>query len=748
MRYLLFIFLLPLLLDAQIIRGRQPGTAYSDGYTKLQTRVLIGDSISAAPDTTTLKNEDMAEGRMCYLKQLSSTNTNGGGWFVVIDSTYEEDGYNYFDHPTTGLQWKRNVQSVLISASNSTYKDKYSSSYSCDGINDEVQFAAAEAALPLGGKIKLTPGRFHIQAEMLITTNGIFLEGCGDSTIVQLYPNLDIGFDSTYNCEVSNIRFEAYNAVGSRGFLAQEVTDFTIDKCYFGDIDEHQLKIRGGSNVKVLNSTFRDSTFDGGDDHGLDFDMSADGGEGVESAFVIGNYFDNGGGEPLKFENVKNGIVMSNEWFGKFALNDDPGATTSCENAIISNNIIHPSSEDIIGFNCTNLDRGTVKFTHNILDSARIVINQINTDNSDFISTVEISHNTIQSWYQNSDAIDINGDGNILIFKNTLDDIATTAHGITVSSHDTGTVTITHNKINGGNRGVFFNGVTTKGTEVSFNEIYNTNANGFHFTNTKFTSIFKNKIFSSGGKGIAITNTCDTISICYNEVYSSTYEGIEVDSMNYLILANNQTISNGSDGIELLNNVNVRWEFNNMSYGNVGTDLDYSGGVIDTLKFNQEVLQFNDWYSPDATSTTIGADGDLTIKIDQNNNSGNDYFRIWNYDESSTFFYLNEYGNIGFNTAVFGDNAENVIGIKEGTAPTTSRANAVGLWVDNAISDGTASLFIRGEDGTSGAVLFDTEQGASATVTDTTWNNFDGMIPMFHPTLGDTIWLYYKLDSD
>jgi len=69
---------------------------------------FIEDSISTENDTTALKLNDAPEGHLCYLKQLSSANTNGGGWFVAIDSAYAEQyGGVAFSHPTAGLQWVR-----------------------------------------------------------------------------------------------------------------------------------------------------------------------------------------------------------------------------------------------------------------------------------------------------------------------------------------------------------------------------------------------------------------------------------------------------------------------------------------------------------------------------------------------------------------------------------------------------------------------------------------------------------------
>ena len=76
----------------------------------LAVGIQISDSISTATDTASLKLNTGSEGHLCYLKQLSSANTNGGGWFVAMDSAYAEDAYSRgycYPHPTAGYQWVR-----------------------------------------------------------------------------------------------------------------------------------------------------------------------------------------------------------------------------------------------------------------------------------------------------------------------------------------------------------------------------------------------------------------------------------------------------------------------------------------------------------------------------------------------------------------------------------------------------------------------------------------------------------------
>lgn len=75
----------------------------------------LKDSIAFPVDTTALKLLNMAEGRVAYVKQLSSTNTNGGGWFVTRSVTFcqlilgdsTSNGVTIFDHLTAEKRWVR-----------------------------------------------------------------------------------------------------------------------------------------------------------------------------------------------------------------------------------------------------------------------------------------------------------------------------------------------------------------------------------------------------------------------------------------------------------------------------------------------------------------------------------------------------------------------------------------------------------------------------------------------------------------
>ncbi len=64
-------------------------------------------------DTTALKLLSLGEGKTAYLKQLSSTNTNGGGWWVVADSSLNESYcIKAAPHPTAAMQWQRDIYRI------------------------------------------------------------------------------------------------------------------------------------------------------------------------------------------------------------------------------------------------------------------------------------------------------------------------------------------------------------------------------------------------------------------------------------------------------------------------------------------------------------------------------------------------------------------------------------------------------------------------------------------------------------
>jgi len=68
-------------------------------------------------------------------------------------------------------------------------------------------------------------------------------------------------------------------------------------------------------------------------------------------------------------------------------------------------------------------------------------------------------------------------------------------------------------------------------------------------------------------------------------------------------------------------------------------------------------------------------------------------------------------GNVGLNTTTFGTNAAKVLAMGPGTAPTSSPADVVQLWVSDLNGAGTAGLKMRDELGTNWTVM-----GVSGTI--------------------------------
>ena len=87
----------------------QTSTYINYGATTSATiAAVIDDSLTFPQDTTALKLRSLVAGRVAYLKQYSSTDTLGGGWFFAIDSAFAESGSNdYFDSGIPGVQWQR-----------------------------------------------------------------------------------------------------------------------------------------------------------------------------------------------------------------------------------------------------------------------------------------------------------------------------------------------------------------------------------------------------------------------------------------------------------------------------------------------------------------------------------------------------------------------------------------------------------------------------------------------------------------
>lgn len=69
----------------------------------------LSSTLGATPfvaDTVGLRSLDLEKGATCYVIELASGIGNGG-IFVVNDREHKRDGWNYFTHPDTSLEWAR-----------------------------------------------------------------------------------------------------------------------------------------------------------------------------------------------------------------------------------------------------------------------------------------------------------------------------------------------------------------------------------------------------------------------------------------------------------------------------------------------------------------------------------------------------------------------------------------------------------------------------------------------------------------
>jgi len=102
-KLLIFLLLLvPLVVRSQVTLGAKGS---GNQYTITNNLADIRADLTV-DDTTALKAKAFIEGDFAYLKQLSATNSAGGGWFVVADSTHPE-GIGAFDHTSQAYQWIR-----------------------------------------------------------------------------------------------------------------------------------------------------------------------------------------------------------------------------------------------------------------------------------------------------------------------------------------------------------------------------------------------------------------------------------------------------------------------------------------------------------------------------------------------------------------------------------------------------------------------------------------------------------------
>ncbi len=307
MRYILFLILcVPLLLDAQITRGRQPGTGYTKGYTELETRNVMGDTATvlrsdmsdslniktSAKDTTTLKTMSFdSTGRTVYLEGLSSTNSNGGGGYVERDSS-EIEGSEAFDHPTAGKQWisidflrdnEHHIDSTNISSVLSDFKRNHLYVTFPPGTTtvDTTLYIYSNTFFKGFGYTSTTlsvDGDYPFFEVNAVADDGgsTTRQGFSDMTFQGDYSNDEPMFDLNYiiTADFENVRFwQGKNGVFFRG--GSQANLLTFRNCSFLLFDEYALKVQGHARTLFFDKCWfeKDSAGNAGSSILIDIDM-------------------------------------------------------------------------------------------------------------------------------------------------------------------------------------------------------------------------------------------------------------------------------------------------------------------------------------------------------------------------------------------------------------------------------------------------------------------------------------------
>jgi hypothetical protein len=386
----------------------------------------------------------MDEGRVAYLKQLSSTNTNGGGWFVAADSAYRENGTIAYSHPTAAKQWVRTdyLQNKIINVywtgarGDSTTDDRAAIQLAIDEINRIGQ-----------GAVYIPENYFRLDSTLWIKSN-VHLKGAGKYATVLVGDSIGQfirGADQS-NFEISDLQIyhETYPDdqtiswdgdyyQGQSGVFLKSCEYFTIDNIYVIGTTQYGIFIGGETSVNSKHYTISNSRF-----FKASYRNNVIGCSGIESGFpawdstdaqnirIINNTLWRGGAQAIinpgtsdasglcgaiSVDNVRNFVIEDNYSFMSGA------AGVRVENSkagrVVNNDIIEPAAGGIIMYSKSN-------------------------DNT-------ISGNFIKSFGRlpESRFIRHNGSGDTLITRVWLSDVASGALSLptTISNGDSGWLT-------------------------------------------------------------------------------------------------------------------------------------------------------------------------------------------------------------------------------------------------------------------------------------------------------------------
>lgn len=106
---------------------------------------------------------------------------------------------------------------ITVAANDARPEVKDMADFVCDGIGDQTEILAAISKLPTsGGTVKLSEGHFNLSTGIVITSNNITLEGCGNSTVIVMPGGFDaITVNGNYNT-IRDLTIDGTNAINLR----------------------------------------------------------------------------------------------------------------------------------------------------------------------------------------------------------------------------------------------------------------------------------------------------------------------------------------------------------------------------------------------------------------------------------------------------------------------------------------------------------------------------------------------------
>ncbi len=238
-------------------------------YSTAEVNSNIGDSLNitlAAKDTTTLKTMSFdSTGRTVYLEGLSSTNSNGSGWFVAVDTLtidsvlgiHNSNKGTILDHPTSGKKWVR--QDIYNDKINAYWYGLYEGSSSpAEAIQqtyDQANGLRKVAFLPA-----LRSGAWQLEKTISLSSNTT-LEGAGGNMKTRLQPTGDfpvIAVDSIDDAASATTRYwiKHLTLTGQQANTAPLIQLDNMPIGYFSDLllrkSNHGVKISPDSGSTFI----------------------------------------------------------------------------------------------------------------------------------------------------------------------------------------------------------------------------------------------------------------------------------------------------------------------------------------------------------------------------------------------------------------------------------------------------------------------------------------------------------------